>query len=563
MLFSTEKIKKIFTIISCSGLITVFTNPTQAVEPTAESNQIQSTRQEISAWKVDTIPLQKMTDIGDASIDVAVREPSTNIPIKSILLYASADNKSAINLHLRANTPWIRISSNLNDKGIVVAFSDVASDANGRYPQVRSSEFKRDLIQTIKYLKNKYPDIPIDLGVYSNTAIPTLDALDSIEDVRKTIILNGDFIFGRTHEWGNLKSPVLLIQTPTSKCFRSPTYEAQFVAKKNHFLFITAGYAETELSPTCNLLSQYGLHGLDKELTESVANWCNGQEAPKNIGYAHPQVAWHEEIVHYEAPGMIGKKQLEMTLMFPEGTSPFPIFIFNHGDILPASTEMKEKVRVRIMQVAYEFLKYGIAVAFPSRPGVGFSEGVYPTGHGPNDGDPLYIARFHTDSILPAIDYLRNRREIDTHKIIIGGQSAGAYAAMYIASQNIDGIIGAVNFSGGRTDANLRQAASYSNPTMIAGFEELGRTTHIPSIWIYAEDDSKFTVNTIRTSYKVYTDAGGKADLLLAPSIPGDGHFVFLYPTLWSLALTKFFEEIGIPKPENIQLTGKSDTSSQ
>lgn len=114
---------------------------------------------------------------------------------------------------------------------------------------------------------------------------------------------------------------------------------------------------------------------------------------------------------------------------------------------------------------------------------------------------------------------------------------------MYIASQNIPGVIGAINFSGGRTD-NWGNGASYLITTMINGFEEAGKTTKAPMLWIFAEQDSRYPVATINACYEAFTRGGGKATLFISPATGHDGHYVFHYPDYWRDKLRTYLRQI-------------------
>jgi dienelactone hydrolase len=140
---------------------------------------------------------------------------------------------------------------------------------------------------------------------------------------------------------------------------------------------------------------------------------------------------------------------------------------------------------------------------------------------------------------------LRSRADIDRKKMMLAGQSAGGYSAMYLASTNPEGVIGAINFSGGRTDMNAF-GAGFLNRTMVQGFAEFGRSTRIPTLWIFAENDSRYSANTIRASHEAFVAAGGKAQLFLNTAIAGDGHFIYQRPELWRGALRSYLEEIGV-----------------
>ena len=173
------------------------------------------------------------------------------------------------------------------------------------------------------------------------------------------------------------------------------------------------------------------------------------------------------------------------------------------------------------------------------------SEGVYPSpGRQLTDADPTYRARVHARPIMPAIEYLRKEKEINSEKMIVVGQSAGAYATMYIASQNPPGVIGAINFAGGRSDQLDGEPAHFRNPITIEGNAEFGKTARIPVLMIYAENDSRGTVNTIRLAYEAFIHSGGTATLLLTPPLNVDGHYLYHYPDLWREVFLRYLREI-------------------
>lgn len=184
----------------------------------------------------------------------------------------------------------------------------------------------------------------------------------------------------------------------------------------------------------------------------------------------------------------------------------------------------------------------------PQRRGVGFSEGTYPQNFSTKDGDATYKARVHAEDILPVLEWIKTRSELDASRVVMSGQSAGGYSTMYISSLNPSGVIGGVNFSGGRTDQSSTSAASDLNRMMVNGFGEFGKTTSIPMLWIFAANDSRYSVNTINSSHQAFVEAGGKAQLLLAPAIDGDGHYVHQKPEVWRSALKDYLARIGAIK---------------
>lgn len=508
-------------------------------------------------WTVETLAVRTLGDGEEATMAIALRVPAGQ-SIKHVALYPSPNRGPALKVN-KGNSalglvgPWIWASAQLNERGIAVAFADTPSDAQGRSIAARSpAHIRQDLQAAVDYLRRRFAGVPVHLGAFGGAAAPTLDAAYRMDGVTRIAIVSGAFLDSRASDWSDLGIPVMLIHAPGALCGSAPFLEAGLVARQNRFALVVAGYEKSETREACGRGSQHVLSGLGSEFADAVARWLEGNEPPRGIGYPDPQVAWREQAVMFRAPGVFGANQLEMTLMLPEGAGPFPVMVFNHGDVSLDDPSMRHKRRVRSTTVAWEFLRHGIAVAVPARRGIALSEGVYPGGFGRYDADPTYKARFHAQDIMAALDYLRSRPEIDARRIILAGQSAGGYSVMYVASTNPSGVVGVVDFSGGRTDATLQEGPSLLQRTMVNGFEELGRSTRIPTLWIFAENDSKYTVDTIRAAHDAYVKAGGKARLLLHPPIVGDGHFIYNRPETWRGPLQDYLREIGVLKaPES------------
>lgn len=511
------------------------------------------------AWQLVSVDTGRQSEAGEVRLNLAIHLPADG-KIRHIVLYPSPNAKPAIKsapglTHIDLNGPWIRTSAMLEQKGIAVAFADPPDDAAGHAPENRSPlSLRRDLQAVLHDLAARYPGVPVSLGLFAGEAVPVLDVVSRLEGVHGVIVASGGFLKARTKDWHGIKTPVLLIHAPTAQCDAAPYPEAQYLARLNGFALVQARYPQTEFKPGCGKGSQHVLAALDEEFATLVAQWLDGAAVAAYIGHGDMQPAWHEQIVHYTVPSGLGHAELEMTLLFPDGTGPFPLVVFNHGDMELDSPNVRDKQRFRDMIVAREFLYHGIAVAFPSRQGVGFSEGALQNHFSTNDAAPLYKAKAQSADIVPAIDYLKSRKEIDPGRIILSGQSAGGYCAMYLASINIPGVIGVVNFSGGRTNNKTASGGpEYRNQMMIDGFAEVGKTAQVPVLLVFAENDSRYSANTIKSSQDAFVSAGGKSTLLLLPPIAGDGHFVFHLPQLWRAALGKYLGDIGIrplPQPE-------------
>ena len=338
-------------------------------------------------------------------------------------------------------------------------------------------------------------------------------------------------------------------QAPSAQCNFAPFIEARLQAARSRYALVQVGYEKQQARPDCGATSQHVLAGHEPAIASTVADWLDGKEAPQAIDHANPQIAWREEVVTYPSPSAFGSNLVEATLLLPEssrfGAGPYPVLVFNHGDVEMDHPSIANKSRVRDLPLSREYLQLGAAVLLPLRKGVGMSEGTYPKEFFANDGDPIYKAHIDARDILPALSWLKTRAELDSNRLTLAGQSAGGYSAMYLASQPINGSIGAIDYAGGRTNLTAVSRVRPLNWMMVDGFAEFGKTPRVPTLRVFAENDSRYTVNTIRASHEAFQAVGGKAHLLLSPPIEGDNHNIYHKPLLWRAAVKAYLQEIG------------------
>ena len=512
----------------------------------------------LEAWRVESIETRGSGGARPARMALAIRAPADE-RVRHVLIVPSFE------IHPRLTTagtgdpdpvnPWVQSAGLLNERGIAVVLADAPSDVDGTTPAARSPrELRQDLQAAVVHLHKRYPGAAVHLGLFAAAAAPVLDVAAGVEGLNRIVVASGDFLDARTSDWSALQAPVLLVHAPTTTCEHAPFLESQLVAASNRFALTSAGYAAQAQTLDCGRGSHHALSDLEAPFAQAVAAWLDGAPAPRSIGFAAAQVAWREQIVAYSVPGALGATRLEMTLLHPVGPGPFAAVVFNHGDFNIDSPHMRHKRRYRELVVAAEFLRIGFAVALPARRGVAMSAGSYPARFYINDADPTYKARVHAQDIVPAIEHLKALPAIDAQRIVLAGHSAGGFSVAYIASTNPAGVIGAVNFSGGRTDASQDAPASAWNRMMISGFDRIGRTSRVPTLFIFAANDSLYTADTIRAAYAAFNAAGGRGKLLLSPPVAGDGHWLLNQPEHWREALGAFMVEIteqGAPSARN------------
>jgi dienelactone hydrolase len=235
---------------------------------------------------------------------------------------------------------------------------------------------------------------------------------------------------------------------------------------------------------------------------------------------------------------------MRTTVFRPAGPGPFPLVIVNHG-----TTQNPERRRLLeapdFDSMAQWFVRRGFAVAVPQRPGHGETGGEYREDQGGCDeADFARAGRGAADSIAAAVAYLRTQSFVRRTGVIVVGQSAGGWAALALASRAPAGVRAAIDFAGGLGGRAWDRPDNNCAPDrLIATAAEFGRTSRIPTLWIYTENDSYFAPRLSAAMVAAFRAAGGKADYALLPAFGDDGHFMAERPgseVAWGPAVERF-----------------------
>jgi pimeloyl-ACP methyl ester carboxylesterase len=82
---------------------------------------------------------------------------------------------------------------------------------------------------------------------------------------------------------------------------------------------------------------------------------------------------------------------------------------------------------------------------------------------------------------------------------------------------------------------------------LVAAARQFGEKTRIPSLWIYAENDSFFPPELSKRLVEGFRMAGGRADFHLLPPVGSDGHELIRSSegaVLWAPLLEKFLYNV-------------------
>jgi dienelactone hydrolase len=234
---------------------------------------------------------------------------------------------------------------------------------------------------------------------------------------------------------------------------------------------------------------------------------------------------------------------LETTIFKPAGTGPFPILILNHGKSL-GNPHLQE--RARFLVISKEFVKRGYAVVIPMRTGFGKSTGDYIE----EECNMTENGKIQAHDLQSVLDYTLRQSWADKNRIIIAGQSYGGLTTMAFGTRNFPGVKGLINFAGG-----LRTSGDDCDwrTSLVEAFANYGRTTHVPSIWFYGENDSYFNPAQASQMYDAYVNAGGNAKLVAFGAFKKDAHSMSSSRDgvkIWWPEVEIFLQQIGMPTKE-------------
>ena len=218
----------------------------------------------------------------------------------------------------------------------------------------------------------------------------------------------------------------------------------------------------------------------------------------------------------------------------PPGAGPFPVVVFSHGRAPDAAERARLKVGVSNAQLRY-WLARGDAVVAPIRPGYGA------TGGGDLESNGAHFNAFGVCTSVPdfrasamaerrtvdaTLQWLRGQPWADAQHVLLAGQSAGGLATVAAGATNPAGVVGYINYAGGNGgNPNLAPGHSCDPDQLTRLYGEFGRTTTLPSLWVYAENDQYFGPEAPVSWHAAFAKGGSRTTFVHAPAVAdGDGH---------------------------------------
>ena len=264
------------------------------------------------------------------------------------------------------------------------------------------------------------------------------------------------------------------------------------------------------------------------------------------------------ELIKITMPGMgtFGGDAAMVTHVFrPAGSGPFPVLLFSHGRAGDAATRSRLTNPVAFGHVRY-WLAKGYAVVAPVRPGYGDTGGsdtessgsIYSvTGECRGQPDPSPTAKAAVRSASAALEWVRTQPWAMANKILLGGQSVGGLTTVALCATNPPGVVGCINFAGGTGgDPTLAPGRMCAPEVTTALMTEFGRSTKLPSIWLYAENDLYWGAEPPRLWHAAFAQGASPTEFVQTTPVQPDGHQLMLRGgKLWSEPLNAWLNRNG------------------
>lgn len=231
---------------------------------------------------------------------------------------------------------------------------------------------------------------------------------------------------------------------------------------------------------------------------------------------------------------------LQVTYFKPPGPGPFPLAVMNHGATNASASNRGD--RYRFTTSAYYFLSRGYAVALPMARGFAGSGGGFV-----HEGcDLAKVARRNGRDVAAVLTSIASRPEIDRNRIVVSGQSFGAWTTLGLGAEPPPGVRGLIDFNPAIRSSDCRD----QDRSMAAAAGQLGAKTSLPSLWFYGENDSIMPVATWRAVFDSYTKAGARAELVDFGTYGSDSHQLLSFAEsmpVWTPKVDAFLARIGLP----------------
>lgn len=214
-----------------------------------------------------------------------------------------------------------------------------------------------------------------------------------------------------------------------------------------------------------------------------------------------------------------------LTVKRAAATGRLPIALIAHGKPSTQGRMSDQHIQDNIKQ-ARDLARRGWLAVAVMRRGFGASDGPMPV--------PLtcaatsFLARFDADAddLAATLSAIAQRPDADPTRVIAIGVSAGGAAVTALSARNPPGLRAVINVSGG-----LRFQGCPKEDLLVSAFRAYGAKSRVPSLWVYAKNDSFFGPELVERMRAAFLESGGDAKLVMLEPEGKEGHAMFGIPS--------------------------------
>ncbi|MDH5310079.1 MAG: hypothetical protein OEY08_08950 [Gammaproteobacteria bacterium] len=238
---------------------------------------------------------------------------------------------------------------------------------------------------------------------------------------------------------------------------------------------------------------------------------------------------------------------LEAVVFRPLTGERFPTIVVNHGSTGSGSDPDLFRLTFTHKPISLFFVERGWQVIFPQRRGRGLSDGLYDEGFTPDRSGyscELDAALAGADRALADLDvitdWVRGRADVDTTRMLVSGTSRGGILSIALVARRPDVYLGAVNFVGGWIAEGCGDHLQINRALF-----RRGAAFPLQTLWLYASNDSFYSLPYTRGLFDDYAIAGGFGAFEEFTRAPGlNGHFIINDPDRWGPALDGYLGQL-------------------
>ena len=237
----------------------------------------------------------------------------------------------------------------------------------------------------------------------------------------------------------------------------------------------------------------------------------------------------------------------------PQGAGPFPLVVINHGT--PVSITQAPRATLGFTKAAQWFAQQGYIVVVALRPGFGDSQGPYLEASGTSCAGRDYVRDGMRTALVEAaiVESAAALPGVDANRIIVVGQSAGAFGAIALADSPPHGVVGVISFAAGRGGDDHEHICGGAQ-RLVDATGMLGKANRVPQLWLVAANDHFFPPALARAMAQAYqAGSGPNIRFIDLPPFGDDGHKTLAQadPAVWAPAVSAFLADLTKPISES------------